>query len=179
MKTITDRDAQVIERVRGELLTGQTFRYVDASCTSADQMNYDPPISAYTYGAALQAFGTFARLHGDWGSAVVTAMLPGLSTGMGRFLNSARIARRAGEFVVAGWHDFQSATGPEPGRPSSHQHPTTERQAVLVNLLLQEVRVALGEHNATLGWVLSALVEEHAINLKSSGFAALAARQAA
>ena len=74
----------------------------------------------------------------------------------------AGVARAFQTFLREGWADTRSATGPEAGRPSSHQHEVTLPVAIGLHLILVELEwhLNLGKVKGV-GWALADLYREN------------------
>jgi hypothetical protein len=157
-------DTQVIERVQRELLDGTSFRYKAQGFRSVPLGG--GPATAREYASVITALGKFASMS-DWAAHVTAKVIAG---GINQYLTPsemvAKIAESLQSVVVDGWFDVRGATGPEPGRRSSHQKPTTLRQALLLECLFAEVswNVYLGTVPG-LGWVVAGLIRDEGVTV--------------
>lgn len=150
---------------REAVRSGLAFHRIAASNLSADRMNYAPMMSAGQYGSIVAALGRAAGMGDLYASAVADA-LRSVSPYLNGWQAAAGIATAFAEFQRKGWYDAATATGPDAGRPSSHQHALTDAQVVVLHLVHSEA--IRGLHLGTahgIGWALRALVAE--VNLGS------------
>lgn len=137
---------------------------ISSSNRSADQMNYAPMVTASQFGAVVVSLGKIAQM-GDFYADAANRAIRKVSPFLNGWQIMAGIADAFAE-MHKGWHDTRSATGPEAGRPSSHEHDITETQAILLVAAVSEVG-----HNLQLGtlpgigWALRAMIEERKINV--------------
>lgn len=151
---------RTLDRYRGEVASGRAAGFIAASNRSADRMNYRHMLPARTYGEVIGILGRAAAL-GDRYSAAVAAALPKVSPWLNDWQVMAGVADAFGDFIRSPWTDVREATGPEAGRPSSHVHEVTLREAVVLHLVLAELTYALQLGSLPgPGWALLALAHE-------------------
>lgn len=164
-----------------DLALGRTFHYQADAHRSADFMRRYGPISARNYAGVLGAVARFTSQHpSDWKTAVADAILSKIRSAFTDHQVMAGIAEELAKFVAAGWHDFQTSTGPEAGRPSQHVHRLTEGQLVLLSLLAQEIasNLSLGSV-AGIGWCLRRYIDEIGFDVDRLMFPNMAAKLSA
>lgn len=174
MTTSTDQSV-ASDRYRRDVANGTTFHYIEQSHRSADQCGYYPMVSATQYGAVISTLGAAAQI-GDRYAAAVSEALCKVSPYFNGHQIVAGIAFAFGKAVRDGWHDARSATGPEAGRPSSHQHSTDLPSACMLNLILTEVtyHLQLGAVPGP-GWAIKALVGETGLRVPARALPRVAA----
>lgn len=151
---------RTLDRYRGEVASGRAAGFIAASNRSADRMNYRHMLPARTYGEVIGILGRAAAL-GDRYSAAVAAALPKVSPWLNDWQVMGGVADAFGDFIRSPWTDVREATGPEAGRPSSHVHEVTLRDAVVLHLVLSEMSYALQLGSLPgPGWALLALAHE-------------------
>lgn len=154
------RRLATLDRYRGEVASGRAAGFIAASNRSADRMNYRHMLPARTYGEVIGILGRAAAL-GDRYSAAVAAALPKVSPWLNDWQVMAGIADAFGDFIRAPWTDVREATGPEAGRPSSHVHEVTLRDAVVLHLVMAELTYVLQLGAVPgIGWALRDLAAE-------------------
>lgn len=144
--------------------TGFAFYRVSESHRSADQMGYYPMVQNLAYSNVVASLARAAAIGDFYASAVHLAACK-----ISPYLNGhqivAAIATAFSKVVIDGWHDTRTASGPEPGRPSTHQHETTLHQAIVLMLLVHEIRHGLTDlgQDPRPGWALQAMVREEEV----------------
>lgn len=166
--TTTERDQKLIDRVEGELLSGRTFTLIEQSHRSVRLGG--PPATSRAYGQIIETLGRFAR-QGDWHTAAVREAIVKVNPYVTPNEQIAQVAGVLAEFVRKGYFDVISATGPEASRPSAHQHATTLRQALLLSLLMVEVKEAADFSGSVpgVGWCVQALMEREGMTFPAWG----------
>lgn len=156
----TDRRAAALDTYRADLASGQTLRYAAASFASGDRLNYAPVLRGRDYAALLGVLATFST--DDRNADTAAVVLRAVNRHGNTWQMYASIARALETVVRDGWTDVARMSGPEPGRPSSWQHPTTLRDAALLAALFVEIETAVGQtgSNVGLGWALRAVLDE-------------------
>lgn len=179
---IYDHEAQrlaAIERVEADLLSGRYFTLIERSNRST--IGYRPMVSGRSYGGALKALATF--VDGDWSASIAAAAVKRINAYGNANEVVAAVAESIAKSVHDGWYDVAQATGPEASRPSAHQHPTTLRKALLLALLMCEVKEGVGPGalgtSGGVGWVITHLLEREGMTIPRHLFPLTAARYAA
>lgn len=151
-------DQQVIDRVEANLLSGYYFTLIANSHNSVPKGG--PPVTAEGWGAVIEALGKYARM-GDRSAAAARVVVGKVNLYATANEVVAQVANALAEVAREGYYDVVRATGPEPGRPSSHQKATDLRTALSMALLMVEVTAAVGYvgHVPGVGWVVRHLVE--------------------
>lgn len=150
-----ERMAQYAESVR----SGMALDFIAASNRSADRMNYEPMMTAEQFGKLIESLGKAAQM-GEPFDYAIAKVIGRISPHQNRWMATANVARALAEFVREGWHDTRTATGPEPGRPSSHRMNTSGRVATLLTALVYECEMAMGMSGAQPGWALRQLIAD-------------------
>lgn len=158
-------DLSVFEKYRESVNSGLAFHRISGSNRSADQMNYAPMLTAEEFGKVVVSLGNAARM-GDVFMYATREALQAVSPYMTGWQIAAAIADAFAEFQKKGWHDTRSATGPEAGRPSSHQEEVDERTTVMLHLILAEAtwNLRLGSVPG-IGWAMRDLLKELGIQV--------------
>jgi hypothetical protein len=168
----------VLERFERDLMAGTTFHYKAESNRSADRLNYQGPMREAAYGEVLATLGRFAR-QGRWQAYVAREAVQKVNLYGNDYQVAAALAEAFGKVVREGFYDVVAATGPEPGRPSSHQHPTTLRQALLLEVVYAELTCHLWLGSVPgYGWAVAALLDEAGVTVHDAEFPALAREKA-
>lgn len=160
--TDTTREQRVGD-YRDSIASGVAFDRVAASNRSADGMNYAPMVTADQYARVVIALGRAAMM-GDLYAYATQAALRSISPYLNGWQITAQVADAFAAFVRNGWHDTRAASGPEAGRPSSHEMQVGVQQAVTLMLVLIEVEreLPLGQVPGV-GWALRSLVEKYSL----------------
>lgn len=152
------REAATIARVEADLLSGRYFRLIANSHNSVPKGG--PPVTSGGWAKAMEAVAKYAQM-GDRAAATAAQVFGKINLYATTNEVVAQVATRLAEVAATDYYDVIRATGPEPGRPSSHTHPTDLRSALYLALLMTEVRVVVGYHGSApgIGWVVQHLVE--------------------
>lgn len=177
MNTITPADQTVIERVEGNLLSGQYFTLIANGNYSVPKGG--APITGKHWAEIMKAIATYATM-GDQAAATAFKIFGRVNLYLTPNEVIAQVATVLAEVVKEGYYDVIGATGPEPGRASSHQHATTLRDAIRLALLMTEVEMSAGNigHVPGVGWVLRHLVEREGIRVYAAYLPQVAKRLA-
>lgn len=155
------------QRYLDDVFSGRSFEYVRASHASADRMNYCPMIQASEYSAFVVTLGKAAAL-GDFYAEAIRAALLKVSPYLNGHQIMAGVAGAFAEVQRSGWHDIRTATGPEAGRPSSWDHPTTEAQTITLLAILNELQFCMHLGSVPgVGWALAQLIRERGIRINA------------
>jgi hypothetical protein len=176
-QTLTPERQAVVDRVEAGLLDGSYFA---RSATGNRSVPLGRgPIAGRNWAQIMQAVALFAT-DGDRNVATAHQILGRVNPYLTTNEVVAQVSERLAVVASKGYHDVIGATGPESGRPSSHQHPTTLRQAIILALLLIEVEHAAGNvgHVPGIGWCLRALMDREGITVPAHLFPRLAAAEA-
>lgn len=154
----SEREVAAIVRYRDDLLAGRIYGRHAASVTSV--IGYRPPATRDEYGRIVETLGVFAR-QSDRDAATAYRILPKLPLYGDPGQLAAGFWNVLSEVHRAGFEDVIGRTGPNAGRPSAHQHATSEAEAIRLALLGTELTSAMiGLERADLGWCLAALAGE-------------------
>jgi len=172
---LIDHDNKVIDRVRQEIADGTTFHYKARSHKSV--YGYKPMAPSGVYQAILKALGTYADsdMRVDHSFRIMRKVNP--YTTANEML--AQVAEVMNEIVKTGWYDTATATGPEPGRPSTHQKETTFHQSLLLELLFLEIELNLRKKGISpgyvpgMGWALEAIIKQEDLFIPHWNFPAV------
>lgn len=158
----------VFERYMRELDQGLPHHYAEQSNRSADRMNYRPMVPARAFGGVIAALGTAAQ-SGSFSAYAVDKALRKVSPFFTDWQIMAGIHQAFGDVAREGWTDVAAATGPEAGRPSSHEHALTirDRIALLAIAAECEYHLQLG-HVPGPGWALKRAIQEHGMTVHSA-----------
>lgn len=161
---MTARDDAAIARVEVDLVSGRYFRLIAASNRSAPLSG--APIASRDWANMMLAIATYARM-GDRAASTAAQIFGRVHQYLTPNEVVAQVADALAEVARSGWYDVRSASGPNPGHPSSHEHPTTLRDALWLALLMTEVEMSAGNigHVAGPGWVLQRLVARENITV--------------
>lgn len=160
----TTRDQAVIDRVEENLLSGYYFTLIERSNKSVPLGR--GPIRSRDWANIMEAIAKYAQ-QGDRSAATARALFGRINLYLTPNEVIAQVAGVLAEVVRKGYYDVVRATGPEPGRPSSHEHATDIREALRLALLMTEVEAAAGYigHVPGIGWCVKALVEREGITV--------------
>jgi hypothetical protein len=162
--TFTENEVAAIARVEANLLSGYYFTLIANSNRSVPKGR--APINSRHWADIMKAVATYAAA-GDRSAATAAKIFGRVNLYLTPNEVIAQVADVLGEVVREGYYDVIRATGPEPGRPSSHQHATTLHEALRLALLMTEVEMSAGYigHVPGVGWVLRHLVERENIRV--------------
>lgn len=149
--------AEYVSRVN----SGRALRLVAGSHESADRMNYEPMMMPEEFGRVIEALGRAAQI-GEPFDYAVAAAIHVVGPFQNRRMASRAIARALAEFIEIGWHDTRTATGPNPGMPSTHNIAAPPRVALVLTALAYECQSAMNMAGATPGWALQRMIAENA-----------------
>lgn len=160
--TSTGREL-ALARYMQNLTSGRVFQYGADSFDSADRMNYKPMLLGRTYGDVLAALGEFAR--NDRDAATASEIVHTLNRCGNVYQALTSIYRALGKVSRDGWHDTATASGPEPGRPSTHQHSTELVDSARLAALAIELQFVIAKTDffgstPCVGWALRAVLED-------------------
>lgn len=153
-----------IERTEEYLLSGYYFTLIAQS--AASRYGYQPPVGYSYWSAAMTAVAKY----GSWSDRMAETAFQ-LMGKINLYGTEAQAVQKVAEIlsgiVRTGWYDTIGATGPEPGRPSSHQHATKLRDALYLAALMDEVEAALNynQPKANIGWALKHLIERENLTI--------------
>lgn len=156
--TYTPKELDIIERVRGDLLSGRSF--LMASAGHGSVLGYKPPPSHRDVAALYSAAGRLAA-RGD----VFVPFAMALSRAGGQYQSTPELLKHAytalAQVVREGYTDVIRLASPEPGRRKDAERPFTLREILTVS---GEMREAMsGMHLGHLtgpGWCEQALNRE-------------------
>lgn len=148
----TARDQAIVDQWVADLHSGAVF--ARAAMGHRSRFGYQPPATATRYSAILAGLARLAA-QGDQAASVAAALIPRVNL----YGTDAQQAAALFDGLVAvtaqPWEDVIGASGPEAGRPSSHQHAWSTR--MLVNLY--GIVCGIAEPGRGAGWV-EALVRQ-------------------
>ncbi len=155
--TQAERDEQTMARFEADLISGLYFTRRVASNKSVPLGG--PPIASRHWADIMGAIAQYAK-QGDRAADVAAHLFGRINQYATPNEVVAQVADVLAAYVRNGYYDVRRATGPDPGRPSSHQHDTTLRDAIHLALLMVEVEMSAGYigHVPGLGWCLHRLV---------------------
>ena len=162
-----EREQQVIDRVRAELISGAAFARGVTTHLANERVQRcgPPPIRHDEWAGMMASLAAFASTS-RFGADVANRIMPKINLYGTPWQAMAAINLALSEIVTEGWFDVVAATGPEPGRASSHQHALTEREVVLLALLGHELQAHVAAPLGSapgVGWCLQAIAEEHGL----------------
>jgi hypothetical protein len=147
----------IIERYRGELLSGTSFRYHSESNGSV--RGYKPVLDRGAYVHAVRALAELAS-QGNSYAQVANTCLHRINLYGTRPEEAAHIYDAAAQCFARGYDNVILRSSPEPGRPSGWQRPFTLLEAIVVALWLQEATSQMTGDSSHIGWCLQALMDE-------------------
>ena len=169
MATEAARREAAYERFKAEYVSGAYF--ARRSFPDPIARYHGGPLHPRQYGGMMEAVARFAS-QGDWHAAVARHIFGKVNLYSTPTEAVAQVAGGISEFARKGYTDVVGMTGPEAGRPSQYtDKPVTERQSLLLVLLLAEVEMAASKagvglgHVPGLGWVVSRWMEEQDMSL--------------
>lgn len=162
--TFTENEQKVIARVETGLLNGQYFSLIANGNRSVPKGG--APINSRHWADIMKAVAAYAA-GGDQSAATAFKIFGRINLYLTPNEVIAQVADVLGEIVREGYYDVITATSPEPGRPSSHQHATDLREAIRLALLMSEVEMSAGYigHVPGVGWVLRHLAERESVTV--------------
>lgn len=150
----------VIDRVRGELLTGQTFLLIARSERSVPLGR--PPITRQAWGHCIATLGLMAA-RSDAFAQIAAAILGRVNLYGTDHEERGHVYQAAAEALAKGFDDVIGRTGPGAGRASAYQRDYTLAERIeLVWWLNEATRHMQSGSVPAVGWTLQALTErEH------------------
>jgi hypothetical protein len=160
-RPLDQKTTEIVERHRTALENGTRFMWYHQSYASADRMSGGGPINSRKYAEVLMCLSRYA-LMGDKQAQHVSKIVSKINLYGTPSQVLAGIGQAMFEIMVGGFDDVIGRTGPEAGRYSDHQHASTLRDALYLDMLLTEIEMAthMSASVPGIGWVDAILIRE-------------------
>lgn len=160
--TLTLDQIDTVARVEDDLVTGRTFRLIEASARSS--YGYRPPVNRQGWAHAIETLGRMAAQSDPLAAVARRAVAHVNLYGTAPQVH-AGLAGAFAQAVADGYDDVIGRSAPDAGRRRDHHRAFTLHECVALAVWLEEASRFVTDRTFGVGWVVSHLARREGVAL--------------